>query len=230
MIVIGVSILGNLNKAATSQSSLGTPFWRIVIASGILTCILGPVNICASYWFRNKPLGITARQVRMHGATTAALFAGANAGGQKVYIPPAGSSCYSNSPALSAKPSAATSRVAPAHHRSFHFGRRSVTLPSYQHRQQQQQQPIRNISAPINSGAGAGAGGADHRFRSSGIPVVYGSGAPTIVNMPSPTNGGGGGSGAVEYVYDEKEGYAPVVDGVQRPDLARHPALQGGKF
>ena len=47
MIIVGVSILGNLNKEATSQKSLGTPMWRIVIAAGILTSIFGIVNIFA---------------------------------------------------------------------------------------------------------------------------------------------------------------------------------------
>ena len=47
MIVLGVSILGNLNKEATSEESLGLSFWQIVIASGILTSILGFVNIAA---------------------------------------------------------------------------------------------------------------------------------------------------------------------------------------
>ena len=202
MIVLGVSILGNLNKEATSEDSLGTPFWRIVIASGIVVCILGTVNVFASYWFRNKNLGITARQVRMHGAVAP----------QKVYVPPPGSSCYSTPP-LSAKPSAATSKG----RRSFYLGRRSATLPSYHTAPQQQQQPVRNISAPIGSGAGP----AMAQNRTSGVPVVYGSGAPTIVNMPE---------GPADYANNEKEGYAPVVNGVQRPDLAHHPALQGGRF
>lgn len=47
MIIVGVSILGNLNKQATSQGSLGTAFWRIVISSGVITCIFGVVNIFA---------------------------------------------------------------------------------------------------------------------------------------------------------------------------------------
>jgi hypothetical protein len=45
MIALGVSTLGNLNKEATSQQSLGTAFWRIVIAGGILVAILGILNI-----------------------------------------------------------------------------------------------------------------------------------------------------------------------------------------
>lgn len=47
MIIIGVSILGNLNKQATSEGSLGTTFWRLVIASGIVVSILGVANIFA---------------------------------------------------------------------------------------------------------------------------------------------------------------------------------------
>jgi hypothetical protein len=45
MMIVGVSILGNLNKEATSQESLGLPFWRIVIASGILSGVLGVINV-----------------------------------------------------------------------------------------------------------------------------------------------------------------------------------------
>ena len=47
MIIVGVSILGNLNKAATSQQSLGVQFWQIVISSGIVTTIMGFVNLFA---------------------------------------------------------------------------------------------------------------------------------------------------------------------------------------
>lgn len=68
MIIVGVSILGNLNKQATSQESLGTHYWSIVIASGILSLILGVVNLFASYIFRSRKLGLTARMVRSHGA------------------------------------------------------------------------------------------------------------------------------------------------------------------
>jgi len=88
MIILGFNILGNLNKAATSVESLGLPLWRIVIASGILTSIMGFFNIIAvslsfestslkyiltnsqTYVFCDSKLGITGRQVRSHGATT----------------------------------------------------------------------------------------------------------------------------------------------------------------
>lgn len=47
MIVLGINMLGNLNKEATSQESLGLAFWRVVIASGILIFILGWLNLIA---------------------------------------------------------------------------------------------------------------------------------------------------------------------------------------
>ncbi|KAI9829038.1 MAG: hypothetical protein M1832_000061 [Thelocarpon impressellum] len=71
MIIVGVSILGNLNKQATSQESLGLAFWRIVIASGIIVAVLGFANITVSYVFCDKVLDVTARQIRAHGAQAA---------------------------------------------------------------------------------------------------------------------------------------------------------------
>lgn len=47
MIMLGVNILGNLNKEATSQLSLGISFWRIVIGSGIIVLVLGFLNVFA---------------------------------------------------------------------------------------------------------------------------------------------------------------------------------------
>ncbi|KAG9242498.1 hypothetical protein BJ878DRAFT_167374 [Calycina marina] len=68
MLGLGLNILGNLNKPATSQSALGLPFWRIVIASGILSSILGFTNLIATFFFSDSKHGITGRQVRSHGA------------------------------------------------------------------------------------------------------------------------------------------------------------------
>lgn len=47
MIVLGLNVLGNLNKQATSQESLGLAAWRVVIGSGILVLILGVFNLIA---------------------------------------------------------------------------------------------------------------------------------------------------------------------------------------
>ena len=57
MLVIGNNTLGNLNKEATSQESLGLPFWRLVIGSGIVVFIFGFLNIVAvSYFYYNTRL------------------------------------------------------------------------------------------------------------------------------------------------------------------------------
>ena len=68
MIFLGNSVLGEMNKKAISQKSLGLPFWRIVLAAGILGLIMGFVNIFASFIFRDTKTHLTARQVRAHGA------------------------------------------------------------------------------------------------------------------------------------------------------------------
>ena len=47
MIVLGLNILGNMNKEATSQQSLGLAFWRLVLASGVLVFVVGFFNIIA---------------------------------------------------------------------------------------------------------------------------------------------------------------------------------------
>jgi len=47
MLVLGINMLGNLNKPATSQQALGLAFWRVVISSGIIIFILGFVNLIA---------------------------------------------------------------------------------------------------------------------------------------------------------------------------------------
>jgi hypothetical protein len=47
MLVLGFNILGNLNKTATSVDNLGLPLWRVVIAGGILSAVMGMFNIIA---------------------------------------------------------------------------------------------------------------------------------------------------------------------------------------
>jgi hypothetical protein len=47
MMTIGLNMLGNMNKAATSQESLSMPFWRLLVASGILCIVIGFFNIVA---------------------------------------------------------------------------------------------------------------------------------------------------------------------------------------
>jgi hypothetical protein len=47
MMVLGLNMLGNMNKEATSQKTLGLPFWRLLVASGILAIIIGFFNVVA---------------------------------------------------------------------------------------------------------------------------------------------------------------------------------------
>lgn len=47
MLALGVSLLGNLNKSAFSQSSLGMTYWRLLVAAGTVITILGIFNIAA---------------------------------------------------------------------------------------------------------------------------------------------------------------------------------------
>ncbi|OAK99706.1 hypothetical protein IQ06DRAFT_150233 [Phaeosphaeriaceae sp. SRC1lsM3a] len=70
MMAIGLNMLGNMNKEATSQESLSMPFWRLLVASGILCIVIGFFNIVASFVFRDKSRNITARGVRSRGAMT----------------------------------------------------------------------------------------------------------------------------------------------------------------
>ncbi|KAF1967559.1 hypothetical protein BU23DRAFT_287184 [Bimuria novae-zelandiae CBS 107.79] len=70
MTVLGLNMLGNMNKEATKQKSLGLPFWRLLVASGILAIVIGIFNIIASFVFRDRARNITARLVRSKGATS----------------------------------------------------------------------------------------------------------------------------------------------------------------
>jgi hypothetical protein len=47
MMVIGLNLLGNMNKQATSQKSLGMPFWRLLVAAGCLSIVIGFFNVVA---------------------------------------------------------------------------------------------------------------------------------------------------------------------------------------
>jgi hypothetical protein len=48
MMTIGLNMLGNMNKQATSQESLSMPFWRLLVASGILSIVIGFFNLVAA--------------------------------------------------------------------------------------------------------------------------------------------------------------------------------------
>ncbi|KAL8669217.1 MAG: hypothetical protein Q9168_006188 [Polycauliona sp. 1 TL-2023] len=132
MTIVGVSVLGNLNKEATSQKSLGVAYWRIVISSGIVVVILGVANIFASYIFRQRKLGVTARQVRAYGAVAA----------QKALPMPV---------SMMSTPASSLHRADTKNLRPFALQRADTVGPLYGGGQQGREvDPRRNISAPIH--------------------------------------------------------------------------------
>jgi hypothetical protein len=55
MMVIGLNLLGNMNKQATSQKSLGMPFWRLLVAAGCLSIVIGFFNVVAVSFYTSSP-------------------------------------------------------------------------------------------------------------------------------------------------------------------------------
>ncbi|RDI85311.1 hypothetical protein Vi05172_g4693 [Venturia inaequalis] len=109
MSVLGINILGNLNKEATSQKSIGLPFWRVVIASGIIIFTLGWINILASIIFCDRRLGVTARQIRSKGLVAITdreieIESASKPGSIVTSFPYAPSSHYSESPIKNRSP------------------------------------------------------------------------------------------------------------------------------
>ena len=161
MIVLGINILGNLNKEATSQKSLGLAFWRIVISSGIVVLVMGFVNVATTYIFRDSLLGVTARQVRSKGAVAISDKEGLVENGGKP------NSIVTSFPTLSRDPSGAytpsqysqASPVRKSPMRNFVHRARDSILPSYRsqvppypkspERAPYLQSPVRNVSNPI---------------------------------------------------------------------------------
>ncbi|OXV05665.1 hypothetical protein Egran_06565 [Elaphomyces granulatus] len=68
MMIMGIAVLGDLNKSTASDTALGLAFWRIVVSAGILAIIMSTVNVLASFIFRDNDGGVTARHVRAYGA------------------------------------------------------------------------------------------------------------------------------------------------------------------
>jgi hypothetical protein len=126
MIFLGNSVLGQLNKEATSQESLGLPFWRIVIAAGVIVFTMGFVNLFASYIFRDTKTHLTARQVRSHGAT-------------------AGAKADVEADPRTPNPNRRT------RYRSFFLGQKRNSLPSYYwHSRNNTGEKGHNISSPVS--------------------------------------------------------------------------------
>lgn len=68
LIIIGCQIMGDLVKPGYSIETIGLTFWRLIVASGILTLTFGFFNIIASIVFRNSKEGIYARGIRSDGS------------------------------------------------------------------------------------------------------------------------------------------------------------------
>jgi hypothetical protein len=68
MTIIGCNILGKLNQPANSSKKLGMPFWRLVLAAGVLAITFGICNIVCSFIFRDSANEISARIVRSEGS------------------------------------------------------------------------------------------------------------------------------------------------------------------
>lgn len=68
MVIMGVSVLGNLNNDDYSADKMGMPFWRIVASAGIMAMTMGIVNFIASFIFADSENKLTARHVRSYGA------------------------------------------------------------------------------------------------------------------------------------------------------------------
>ncbi|MCJ1473073.1 hypothetical protein MMC13_001723 [Lambiella insularis] len=204
MIVVGVSILGNLNKTATSQSVLGLSFWQIVISSGILTSIMGFANIVANYLFRDKHLGVTARMVRAYGAVAP----------QKV-------DDILRSPSNNRR-------------RSFHLGRPDSlpsyhTSPKFETPQVAQVQRAHSAASRPSSGLYSPGPAIPVRSNTTQgwrpVSSVYSQGTTrpptrmTGLNISGPVN-----------VDQEQFAKFKGSDDIQRPDLAAHPALHADRF
>ncbi|RMJ26425.1 hypothetical protein PHISP_02697 [Aspergillus sp. HF37] len=88
MMILGVAVLGNLNAEATSQESLGLPFWRVILSAGILSMVMSAVNVLSSFIFADRETGVSARHVRAYGAVAphkAAVSRSTTSGSQRSF-------------------------------------------------------------------------------------------------------------------------------------------------
>lgn len=164
MVVLGINILGNLNKEATSQKSIGLPFWRVVIGSGIVVFTMGWINILVACYSRlhkcerrlmmkqsiifcDRKLGVTARQIRSKGlvAITDKEIEIESTGKPSSIVtsfPYASSSQYSESPIKNKSPV-----------RNFMRQARQSILPSYRSEvpPYPKDTPVTGLYSPIKS-------------------------------------------------------------------------------
>jgi hypothetical protein len=67
-IMIGCNVLGSLNQPAYSQKDLGSHFYSLVKAAGILCLTFGGLNVICALTFREGKEGITSRDIRANGS------------------------------------------------------------------------------------------------------------------------------------------------------------------
>lgn len=67
MLLLGCDIFGNLNKPANEKDKLGSHFFGLVLAAGILAVTFGVLNVICGFVWRNGKEGITSRDIRSKG-------------------------------------------------------------------------------------------------------------------------------------------------------------------
>lgn len=68
LLMIGCNILGKLNNSKTQPGDIGLPWWRLVLASGILNLVFGFLNIVATFALHDWLGGQNVRVIRTIGA------------------------------------------------------------------------------------------------------------------------------------------------------------------
>jgi hypothetical protein len=68
MVIIGCNLLGKLNLPANDASKIGLPWWRLVLAGGILCIVMGVLNVIFSSVWRDSKSNLSARDVRDNGS------------------------------------------------------------------------------------------------------------------------------------------------------------------
>ncbi|KAF4342975.1 hypothetical protein FBEOM_3065 [Fusarium beomiforme] len=69
LIFIGANLLGKLNMVQYGYKDLGLPFWRLIVAAGILTLTFGVINLICTLIFHGG--NVNARKIRANGSLAA---------------------------------------------------------------------------------------------------------------------------------------------------------------
>ncbi|KAF4121669.1 hypothetical protein GMORB2_2077 [Geosmithia morbida] len=71
LVMVGCDILGKLNNPKMQADDLGMPWWRLVLASGILNLVFGLLNVVATFALHDWLGGQNVRVIRTIGAASA---------------------------------------------------------------------------------------------------------------------------------------------------------------